>query len=91
MLDKPEWVKQLEAEPCKCIPCSHCDGTGSIYFDMKGRYVGRHRFDDLCDAEPCDMCHGGIAAKCERCQQLDDWDADQEQMSYRVERLAEYA
>ena len=77
--------KTTRSPACECKPCSHCDGTGSVYFDLNGQYAGRHRFDDLCEEEPCDMCKGGIAEMCERCQQLDVWDADQEQASHYAE------
>ncbi len=85
MLEKPEWIKQLEAKPCQCKPCSICNGNGNIRLDsITGRPTAF--VDDLYDLEPCDQCWGGgLAEKCERCQQLDDWDADQEQSSYRVE------
>ena len=84
MPDKPECVKQLEAQPCQCKPCSICHGTGNIRLDCRnGRLTAF--LDDSYDLEPCDQCSGGIAEMCERCQQLDDWDADQEQASHYAE------
>ena len=76
MSDKPEWVAQLEGEPCACVRCTACNGSGTIYFDLRGRYVGKSRMDDLDDMEPCDMCKGGIAEECDRCLALEDYDLE---------------
>jgi hypothetical protein len=69
MGNTPEWVKQLEAEPCKCIRCPNCNGSGD--YDAWGHYV-----DDMDDPEPCDMCRGGITEECDRCTALNDYEMD---------------
>lgn len=74
MSDKPEWVTKLESEPCRCVRCSDCGGSGTIYFDLRGHYVGKHMTDDMDDPEPCDMCSGGIVETCDPCDALDDYD-----------------
>lgn len=55
--------------PCTCVPCSYCDGTGSIWLDFAGRYLGNHRSDDLDQCEPCEECGGsGTSEVCGECQ-----------------------
>lgn len=76
MSDKPDWVTTLEAEPCTCVRCTACNGSGTIYFDMRGRYIGRHMIDDLCETESCDMCSGGIVEPCDRCMALENYDME---------------
>lgn len=71
---KPEWVVKLEAEPCTCIACSACHGTGTVYFDLSGRYLGNSRMDDLAEADSCEFCRSGVSEECERCIQLNDFD-----------------
>jgi hypothetical protein len=72
MEEKPEWVKKLEVEPCECIRCEMCHGTGTLYFSF-GRFIGPSRHDDLDDPEPCEFCRGGIAEECGRCTMLNDY------------------
>lgn len=76
--EKPDWVKNLEAEPCRCVRCEACGGSGTVYYDIGGRYIGRSRIDDLCEPESCDMCSGGIVDECDRCVALNDYDELQE-------------
>lgn len=53
---------------CTCVPCSLCDGTGNIWVDGDGRYLGMHRCDDMAEMEPCPACRGrGIEELCEKC------------------------
>jgi hypothetical protein len=67
--------QQVEQEPCRCVQCSYCNGSGHLWFDLGGRYLGNHRSDDLDNLEPCDSCGGsGIIETCDRCQLLSDMD-----------------
>ncbi len=66
-------LTKIAQEPCACVRCGDCGGTGSIWLDFAGRYLGNHRSDDLDDAEPCDNCGGsGIVEVCDRCQMQDE-------------------
>ena len=59
---KPAWVAQLEAQPCECVSCESCNGSGSIWFDIM---------------EFCDSCGGsGTIEVCDRCAQLMDYEED---------------
>lgn len=70
-------TEKLEKEPCRCVRCAECGGSGNVWISMDGKYVGKHRSDDLDDMEPCDECGGsGITETCERCQLLRDADHD---------------
>lgn len=70
-----EEIKRVEAEPCRCVPCADCEGSGSYWVDSWGRYTGQHRSDDLDEMEPCDTCGGsGISETCDRCQLLTEMD-----------------
>ena len=74
---KPAWVAQLEAQPCECVSCESCNGSGSIWFDIGGRYRGKNRCDDLDEMEFCDSCGGsGTIEVCDRCAQLMDYEED---------------
>lgn len=77
MSDKPEWVKQLEGEPCECVSCSSCGGSGNVWFSLGGRYLGNHRCDDLDELETCEECRGsGTIETFDRCAMLDDYEMD---------------
>ena len=53
---------------CRCVRCGGCEGSGYIWVDMRGRYIGAHRTDDLDDMELCPDCQGsGISEECEVC------------------------
>lgn len=66
----PAWVEALLKEPCRCVPCGTCRGTGSIQVDDPTQPEGW-------DLETCDECCGsGLAESCERCVDLDDWDRE---------------
>jgi hypothetical protein len=72
----PEERKKVSDEPCGCIRCSWCAGSGSYWLDMHGKYLGQSRRDDLDELEICEECGGsGIVESCDRCQLLqeDDW------------------
>lgn len=77
-MEKPEWLTKLEDQPCKCVSCPECNGTGTVYFEMAGRkYLGSSLCDDLDEIESCDMCRSGYVEECARCAQLRDYE-DQE-------------
>ncbi len=70
---------KIEQEPCRCVPCGACDGSGRVWYsfpgaDRGGRYLGNSRCDDLDEMELCDECHGGIVEVCDRCQLLEEYD-----------------
>ena len=72
MSDTPQWVKDLEAQPCKCVYCDACYGSGSIRV-----FFGRVSIDDLANLEECPSCNGrAITEVCDRCQQLEEWEQD---------------
>jgi hypothetical protein len=76
-METPQWVKDLEAKPCECVPCAECKGTGNVFFSSGGRhYLGSSRRDDMDEMETCDECRYGVVEECERCTQLRDWDDD---------------
>lgn len=57
---------------CKCVCCPMCNGSGSIWVDVRtGRAIdGCH--DDLDDLETCPECRGaGISETCEECEEGD--------------------
>ena len=56
------------SEPCRCVTCGSCNGTGHIRYS-------NNQFD-LDDTEPCDDCSGGISETCDRCQLLREMDFD---------------
>ena len=58
---------------CTCIPCSECDGTGTVWYSFSGEYLGKHRCDDLDELETCSECHGsGISELCDECAERED-------------------
>jgi len=55
-------------DKCICVTCGACDGTGHIYVDMRGRYIGRHASDDMDEMVSCPACDGsGITEECDYC------------------------
>lgn len=73
-------MRKVSAEPCTCVRCSACDGTGSYWVDIGGRYIGSHRSDDLSEMEYCEECSDGIVEVCDRCQLLEEMDHESEWM-----------
>lgn len=58
---------------CECVSCSACGGSGNIWLDFKGRYLGQHRCDDMDEMESCEECRGrGIVEVCEACSDAEE-------------------
>jgi hypothetical protein len=53
-------IEKVRAEPCRCISCGTCGGTGYI-----------PSWDGL-DSDPCEDCNQGISETCDRCTLLVD-------------------
>uniref|UniRef100_A0A6M3JKC8 Uncharacterized protein n=1 Tax=viral metagenome TaxID=1070528 RepID=A0A6M3JKC8_9ZZZZ len=61
---------------CKCVSCPECGGSGIVWVSFSGKYMGKHRCDDLDEMERCDFCYGsGISEECDEC--LDAWYDDE--------------
>lgn len=55
---------------CECVSCGECGGTGNVWYDLGGKYIGNHHCDDLDEMEYCDGCGGtGITETCAECQE----------------------
>ena len=58
---------------CTCVPCGDCGGTGTIWVDLAGKYLGDRRSDDLDQSEPCETCGGsGVVEVCQNCIDAED-------------------
>ena len=68
------------SEPkCTCVRCDDCGGSGSVWLDFRGRYLGNQRCDDLDELEYCDNCGGtGIVEVCWFCRDAEDLATDEE-------------
>ena len=54
---------------CVCIQCKECEGTRSVWWSFDGKYLGKHRCDDMDEFEPCEDCDGtGIYDLCDECR-----------------------
>lgn len=77
MSETRETIAKIDAEPCACVRCGDCGGSGSYYVDHRGHFLGQHRSDDMDDLEYCDGCGGsGIVEVCSRCELLRDLEYD---------------
>ena len=64
-----EAMKKVSAEPCHCVRCDWCGGTG---MERCGDYLGSR--------ETCDECGGlGIVETCDRCQLLQEMDWEEQE------------
>ena len=62
---------ELIARECYCVACPDCNGSGSIWVDFNGRYLGNSRCDDLDQLEACEVCRGsGVSEVCENCAEF---------------------
>ena len=58
---------------CKCVSCDECGGLGSIWISFSGKYMGKHRCDDLDEMDTCPDCGGyGFAEVCDECLEADE-------------------
>lgn len=67
---------QIEADPCECVKCAVCNGSGTYWMTISGRYIGISRCDDLDELEHCEFCDGGYTEVCGRCQILAEFDIE---------------
>lgn len=59
---------------CRCVSCADCGGSGRIWLDFSGRYLGNARCDDLDQMDTCLSCGGdGITEVCSDCEENEDW------------------
>ena len=84
----PEMQKAMDAlnaKPCECVPCHECRGSGNIWIDWRGRYLGNSRCDDMDELETCDTCGGHrIVEMCDRCGELYELDEMEQEESERL-------
>jgi DnaJ-class molecular chaperone len=74
-----EAIAVESTKPCHCVRCSLCRGSGSVWFDLDGNYLGQVHCDDMDEMETCDECGGsGIVEECERCEMLSQMHEDLE-------------
>lgn len=60
-LSNKDAIDKVSKEPCRCVRCKDCSGTGKVRFD------GVYCLEDY-DLELCDTCVGsGISEICFRC------------------------
>jgi RecJ-like exonuclease len=88
----PEMQKAIDAvseRPCECEQCPVCKGSGHVWFDIGGHYLGRNRCDDLDTMGTCDECYGrGMIEYCDRCSELEELDImeqEEEERQLRIE------
>ena len=78
-MDKPTWVDQLESQPCTCVQCPTCRGTGTVWFSSHPRrFLGSSRSDDLDELEQCEFCSNGILEICDRCAELEAYEHEED-------------
>lgn len=86
--DQIAWYRKamgtLNKQPCQCVHCDWCHGTGNIRvsYDAPGR-MSEGFGDDMDDLEPCDQCHGGITEVCDRCREMEELDQQREEIEER--------
>jgi hypothetical protein len=76
-------IERLNKQPCECVVCADCGGSGNVRVDMRGHPIPFG--DDLADLEPCEECRSGIVETCERCLEIEELD---EQIEEEEERRA---
>ena len=67
-------IAKVSKEPCGCVRCSLCGGTGRLRWS-------RPLCVESWKEEPCEDCNGGITQICGRCQLLTDLDHEMEEAS----------
>ena len=74
-MTQEEYIKSLESEPCECVVCPYCKGSGNVWW-LLGKYYGAHHpCDDLAELESCENCDGGVTLMCSRCAELEYYDS----------------
>ena len=70
------------SKECTCICCFECNGSGTVWFDCGGRYLGQSHSDDLDELETCESCGGtGVEDWCDYCcEQERMYQEEQEQL-----------
>ena len=63
-------TEELRKEPCRCVLCGECNGTGNVRIDDWSQPEGY-------DLDTCDGCRGGIVEVCDRCQLLDELEPEE--------------
>lgn len=62
---------------CQCTRCPECSGSGTVWFAFGGKYLGKHRSDDLDEMGPCEECGGsGVTEVCWECSEAIRDDCD---------------
>jgi RecJ-like exonuclease len=74
---------------CRCVSCSSCEGTGNVWLDFRGKYLGNHRSDDMDELVRCEDCEGsGISEECDECaDRYMDEDANREMFGSEAQYL----
>jgi RecJ-like exonuclease len=72
---------------CQCVQCEECKGSGSVWRSFSGKYLGRHRCDDMDELETCEECRGsGVTETCEECQmKIEEYELEQEAAEHRLQ------
>ncbi len=80
--------ESLEKQPCACVSCGECNGTGNVWrnYDHLGRYIIDGGVDDLSELEPCESCRNGITEVCDRCRLLEEMYEQDQEDEYRQSR-----
>ncbi len=61
----------MQREPCRCVLCSLCGGSGNLWVTLDGKHH-LHRVDDLGELETCEECRGtGVEKICDRCRMME--------------------
>lgn len=61
-------LRALYAQPCKCVRCGTCGGSGNIWVE----YLG---VDEL---ERCpDDCENGLSEVCDRCMDIEELEREE--------------
>ena len=62
--------KELNAQPCDCITCGTCHGTGRMRDQYSEPWVDEY--------QSCYDCDGGVTDTCDRCRLLIEIEHDEE-------------
>lgn len=60
----------LYAEPCQCVSCGDCGGSGKIWVEQFG----------IEEPERCDTCDGsGLTEVCQRCMDIEEIEREEQE------------